>query len=149
PSINQGAHTVRPRIAHQEQAVPLAKPAIASTLAQRLLGSALAAIRDAFSAPEPDARPMHRLAMTRMTTLLAFLVLGAAFACMILGLVLTRQNDDVVEHERRIALRGAVENVRAITDVAKLDARYIRILEAATGLKDLRFETEPALDERE
>ena len=61
-----------------------------------------------------------------------------------------RQADDRQAFERRGALLGAVQDIRATgADFAKLDAGLIRGLERTAGLKDLRFETEPAGGGRE
>ncbi|TMJ22629.1 MAG: EAL domain-containing protein [Alphaproteobacteria bacterium] len=59
--------------------------------------------------------------------------------------VLARQADDFLEAEHRQALAGAVEALQAVSpDLAQVEPKLIRVLERASGLKELRFETEPA-----
>ena len=54
------------------------------------------------------------------------------------------------EAEHRQALSGAVEALQAVSpDLASVEPKLIRVLERASGLKGLRFETEPAESGRE
>ena len=125
--------------------MPVGKSAAAGVDAARQA----APVSDDFSGSGPARRSQRQLAIARLTAFLALLVAGAVLACVMLGSLLARQNDDTAERERRAALRSAIENVRAISDVTRLDRRFMVILEAASGLKDLRFETDPMADERE
>ena len=94
--------------------------------------------------PQPAPAPARRLATPRIIATLALFVLSATLFCTIAGYVLVNQADDRYETERRAALLGAVEDVRASgADFSKLDAPVIRGLERTTGLKNLRFDTEP------
>jgi diguanylate cyclase (GGDEF)-like protein len=62
-----------------------------------------------------------------------------------LAYVLARQADDYFEAQHCQALAGAVEALQALSpDLAKVEPKLIRVLERASGLKELRFETEPA-----
>ena len=64
--------------------------------------------------------------------------------------MLVRQADERQALERRAALLAAIEDIRnAGADFAALDPRRIRGIERTAGLKDLRFETEPADGDRE
>jgi len=82
--------------------------------------------------------------------LLALLVLSAAFFCAIVGYVLARQADDRQGLERRAALIVAIDDTRnSGTDISALDPGHIRGMERNAGLKDLRFEAEPLVGNRE
>jgi diguanylate cyclase (GGDEF)-like protein len=94
--------------------------------------------------------PSRRLATPRLMAVLALFMLGATFFCGVVGFVLVRQADERQSLERRAALLGAIEDIRSAgADFAALDPRHIRNIERIAGLKDLRFETEPMLGERE
>ncbi len=68
----------------------------------------------------------------------------------IVGYALVGQADDRQSQERRAALLGAIEDIRGSgADFSALDARHIKGMERTAGLKDLRFETEPAAGDRE
>ena len=100
--------------------------------------------------PQPAPAPARRLATPRMIATLALFVLSATLFCTIVGYVLVRQADDRQEIERRTALLGAFEDVRASgADFAKLDPKLIRAMERTAGLKDLRFEADPVAGDRE
>jgi len=82
--------------------------------------------------------------------LLALLVLSAAFFCAIVGYVLARQADDRQGLERRAALIVAIDDTRnSGADFSALDPGHIRGMERNAGLKDLRFEAEPLVGNRE
>ena len=94
--------------------------------------------------------PSRRLATPRLIATFALFVLSAALFCAIIGFVLVRQADDRQEIERRAALNSTIEDIRTTdVDFSALDAKTIRALERTAGLKDLRFETEPAVSDRE
>jgi diguanylate cyclase (GGDEF)-like protein len=94
--------------------------------------------------------PARRLVTPRLIATLALFVISATLFCTIVSYVLVRQADDRQAFERRGALLGAVQEIRASgADFAKLDPKLIRGLERTAGLKDLRFETEPAAGSRE
>jgi diguanylate cyclase (GGDEF)-like protein len=97
-----------------------------------------------------DPAPARRIETSRLLATLGLLVLGAALACALIGYVLVRQADDRQEIERRNALLGAIEDIRASgMDVSALDPKLVRGLERTAGLKDLRFEVEPIAGDRE
>ena len=94
--------------------------------------------------------PRRRLWTARLVATLALFVLSATFFCAIVGYALVRQADDRQDLERRVALLGAIEDIRGSgADFTTLDARHIKGMERAAGLKDLRFETEPVAGDRE
>jgi diguanylate cyclase (GGDEF)-like protein len=80
---------------------------------------------------------------------LALLLLAAIVVGIGLGYALARQADDYLEAEHRQALSGALDALRAVSpDLARVDPQLIPALERASGLKDLKFETEPSPGER-
>jgi diguanylate cyclase (GGDEF)-like protein len=84
-------------------------------------------------------------AVLRVIAPLAFLVIAAIIVSTGLGYVLARQADDYVEAEHRRALSGAIEALQAISpNFARVEPRLIEVLERASGLKGLKFESEPA-----
>lgn len=94
--------------------------------------------------------PARRLWTPGLVATLGLFVLSATFFCVIVGYALVRQADDRQGLERRAALLGAIEDIRnSGADFSALDARHIKGMERTAGLKDLRFETEPASGDRE
>jgi diguanylate cyclase (GGDEF)-like protein len=92
----------------------------------------------------------RRRATPRLVATLALFVLTLVLFCGIVGAVLVQKADDQQELERRSALLGAVEDLRASgADLTSLDPRAIRSMERTAGLKDLRFETDPVQGDRE
>jgi len=98
----------------------------------------------------PLPAPRRRVVTPRLIATLALFVVSATMFCAIVSYILVRQADDRQAFERRGALLGAVQEMRSAgADFAKLDPKLIRGLERTAGLKDLRFELEPAGDRRE
>jgi diguanylate cyclase (GGDEF)-like protein len=94
--------------------------------------------------------PRRRVVTPRLIATLALFVISTTLFCAIVSYVLVRQADDRQASERRGALLGAVQDSRASgANFSKLDPAVIRGLERTAGLKDLRFETEPAGGGRE
>jgi diguanylate cyclase (GGDEF)-like protein len=86
----------------------------------------------------------------RIIAPLALLLMAALIVCTGLGYVLARQADDYLETQHRQALAGAIEALQAVSpDLASVEPKLIRLLERASGLKDLRFDRDPAGGERE
>ena len=86
----------------------------------------------------------------RLIAPLALLVMASLIVCTGFGYVLARQADDHLEARYRQALTGAIEALQAVTpELANADPKLIRVIERASGLKDLRFEREPAAGDRE
>jgi diguanylate cyclase (GGDEF)-like protein len=126
--------------------------ALPQALPQGLLRALLRALR-AWSGQHPE-RPgrmtRNEPAVLRLIAPLAVLVIAAVVVCTGLAYVLARQADDFLEAEHRQALAGAVEALQAVSpDLARVEPKLIRVLERASGLKELRFETEPVGGERE
>src|SRR5207248_10002678 len=89
-------------------------------------------------------------ATLRLILPLAALIIASIVLCIGLAYVLAKQADDFLEAEYRQALAGAVEALQAVSpDLRKVEPKLIRVLERASGLKELRFEREPAGSARE
>ena len=117
---------------------------------ERLLGVVRTWTGERQAARPGSAQPP---AARRTRTPLALLVLAAVAAAVAVGYVLARQADDSMEAAHRQALAGALDVLRAASpDLARadaqVDAQVIPMLERASGLKDLRFETDPSPDGR-
>src|SRR6516162_8337875 len=98
----------------------------------------LAALRARSGRRSARGRP----AVLRLITPLAVLVVAAIVVCTTLAYVLARQADDYLHRQ---ALAGAVEALEAVSpDLARVEPRLIHVLERASGLRELRFEAEPA-----
>jgi diguanylate cyclase (GGDEF)-like protein len=95
--------------------------------------------------PQEPVAPPRRLLTPKLIMTLAMLAISAAVFCTMVGCALVRQADEQQALERRNALLGTVQDIRASgADVSSLDPTLIRGLERMTGLKDLRFEADPA-----
>lgn len=89
-------------------------------------------------------------AVLRAIAPLAFLTMTAIAACIVMGYRLAHQVDGALETERRQALAGAIEASRVFPGNLSADAsQLVPVLERASGLKGLRFESEPASGDRE
>jgi diguanylate cyclase (GGDEF)-like protein len=101
--------------------------------------------------PERPVRAMRGEPMVlRLIAPLAFLVMATILVGTGLGYVLARQADDYLEAEHRQALAGAVEALQAVSpNLSGIEPKLIHVLERASGLKGLKFETEPVGGERE
>jgi diguanylate cyclase (GGDEF)-like protein len=84
----------------------------------------------------------------RIIAPLAVLIVIAALACAGFGYVLARQADDDLDAERRQALTGAVEALQATVPLGRVEPSLIPALARLTGLKGLKFESDPADDDR-
>ncbi len=95
--------------------------------------------------PQAAVAPPRRLFTPKLIATLAMFVVSAAAFCAMVGYVLVRQADDRQALERRGALLGTVQDIRASgSDVSKLDPALIEGLERMTGLRGLKFGTDPA-----
>ena len=89
-------------------------------------------------------------AVLRVIAPLALLILVATIVCTGFGSMLARQADDLHEAERRQSLAAAVEALRAASpDRVRGDPESVQVLERMSGLKGLRFETEPVRGDRD
>jgi diguanylate cyclase (GGDEF)-like protein len=76
---------------------------------------------------------------------MAAVIVGVA-----LGYLLAWQADDSLEAEHRAALAAAIETLQTLSPtVPSVDPKLIHVLERASGLKRLKFETEPVGGGRE
>jgi len=81
----------------------------------------------------------------RLITPAAALVIAAILGGTGLAYLLAKEADDYLESEHRQALAGAVEALQAVSpDLSRVEPQLIHVLERASGLKDLRFESEPS-----
>lgn len=86
----------------------------------------------------------------RVVVPLAIILVAATLTCFAVVFLLAHQADYRAEAGHRQALRGAVEALQAVApDLSGNDPRVLRILEEASGLKELRFEEDPPDDGRE
>ena len=86
----------------------------------------------------------------RFAVALAAVVVVAAIVACIVGYALAVRSDDSRETEQRQSLRGAVEALHAVApDPAQVEPKLMRMLERASGLKDLKFDLDPPDGDRE
>jgi diguanylate cyclase (GGDEF)-like protein len=91
-----------------------------------------------------------RQAILRVIGPLAMLVVVATVVCTMLGFVLARQADDGLALEQRQALRGAIEALQAVSpDFPAVDPKLLYLLERASGLRGLTFDSDRFEDGRE
>ncbi|MGH7487864.1 MAG: hypothetical protein ACREMY_20025, partial [bacterium] len=82
----------------------------------------------------------------RLIAPFAVLVVASVAVCTGLAYFLAKGADDLLEAEHRQALAEAVQALQAVSpDLARVEPRLIGVLGRASGLKDLRFETEPGV----
>ena len=87
---------------------------------------------------------------SRLIVVLAVLAMGATLLIGGIGYGLARQSDERLGSEQRASLRNAIAEFRALFgQSAEIDPRFVHMVEQSVGLKDLKFETEPDLSERE
>ncbi|MEI7805190.1 MAG: bifunctional diguanylate cyclase/phosphodiesterase [Hyphomicrobiales bacterium] len=99
---------------------------------------------------KPRERAHRRLSTTRFIVIAALLGVSFTLLCAGIGYRLADQSDESRAAEQRAALRGGVQEFRALFgDRQEPDPRLVRMLEQSTGLKDLKFEIEPASNSRE
>jgi diguanylate cyclase (GGDEF)-like protein len=100
--------------------------------------------------PESMSTQARRLATPRLVVTLGMFALSAIFFCALIGFLLVNRADDEREMERRVGLVGAIADIRAAgTELSELDGQFLEGLARTFGLKDLRFEVEPAIGGRE
>ena len=85
------------------------------------------------------------LSVSRLVVLLALIVLGTTLVVGGIGYGLARQSDERLRIEQRAALRNAASEFRVLFGKSgTIDPRFVRMVEQSAGLKDLKFETDPA-----
>jgi diguanylate cyclase (GGDEF)-like protein len=98
----------------------------------------------------PRARTKRMLSASRLIVLLAVAALGTTLLCAGLGYGLARQSDERLWAEQRASLRDVIAESHGLFDKAgAIDARFVRMVEQASGLKGLKFEFDPEAGARE
>ena len=91
----------------------------------------------------PSRTPRRTPVILRFIGPFSVLVVAGIVVFTVLGFVLARQADDDHEAQHRQALQSAIEAVQAVSpDLAHVEPSLILILERASGLKDLKFDSE-------
>jgi diguanylate cyclase (GGDEF)-like protein len=97
-----------------------------------------------------ERRTRSERLIARFIAPLALLVVGITVLGTLLGFMLAQRADDNLEAKHRQALRGAIEALQAVSsDLSQVDPGMFRVLERASGLKDLRFDVDPPQGERD
>ena len=96
-----------------------------------------------------DRVPAGRGAIARLIAPFALLVLSATLFCAVVVSMAAREADERHETERRDRRCSGRSTTSGRPAHRRSTRGWIRGLEQTWGLKDLRFETEPALDRRE
>lgn len=97
----------------------------------------------------PRERMRRMLAASRLIVVLAVLALGATALSAGIGYRLARQSDERLWADQRASLRNAIAEFRALLGQAEVDPRFVRVVEQTAGLKDLKFEADPVVSDRE
>jgi diguanylate cyclase (GGDEF)-like protein len=98
----------------------------------------------------PRARAKRMLSASQLIVVLAVLAMGATMLAVAVGYGLARQSDERLWAEQRASLRNATSEFRNLFGKADaVDPRFVRMLEQSVGLKDLKFEIDPGVSERE
>ena len=91
-----------------------------------------------------------RAATLRLVVLFTVAAIGFAGLAAAFGYGFARQSDERLVTEQRASLRAAIAEFRALfNQPGEVDPRFIRMVEQGTGLKGLKFESEPAQGPRE
>lgn len=91
-----------------------------------------------------------RLMASRPVVLFACLGIGVAGLAAASGYEFARQSDEQLVAEQRASLRAAIAEFRAMfSQSGTIDPRLVRMVEQGTGLKGLKFESDPVLGTRE
>jgi diguanylate cyclase (GGDEF)-like protein len=107
-----------------------------------------AGARDLADAPRAHARRM--LSASQLIVVLATLALAVTFLGGVIGYGTARQSDERLWSEQRASLRNAIGEFRNLFGKSdRIDPRFIHVVEQSTGLKNLKFETDPPPGERE
>jgi diguanylate cyclase (GGDEF)-like protein len=98
----------------------------------------------------PRARTKRMLSASRLVVVLAVLAMGATLLAGVIGYELAERSDERLWAEQRASLRNAIGEFRHLFGKSDaIDPRFVRVVEQSAGLKDLKFETDPAPGERE
>jgi diguanylate cyclase (GGDEF)-like protein len=95
--------------------------------------------------PRAEARPGAPIARSLSATLV--LLAAAVIACAVIGLAVTQSNDWRLANERHAALQTALDELRAVFgDIDHFNFAQLGLIERRSGLKDLRFGSDPAVE---
>jgi len=87
------------------------------------------------------------LSASRLIGVLSFVALVGMFAIAAIGVGLARHNDERLSIAQHAALRSAIAELRPALDRSPAsDPRLLRMAERVPGLKNLKFESNPARD---
>jgi diguanylate cyclase (GGDEF)-like protein len=129
-----------------ETLAPGAKPG--RSLLAWLRRARAGAAHDAIDAPRAHAKRM--LSASQSIVVLAALAMGTTLLAGAMGYALAQQSDRRLWAEQRASLRNAIGEFRNLFGKSDaIDPRLVRVVEQSAGLKDLKFESDPAPDERE
>ncbi|HEX5212421.1 MAG TPA: EAL domain-containing protein [Pseudolabrys sp.] len=107
-------------------------------------------MRDADGGGRPHGRANRTLSATQSIVVLALLATGVTALAGFIGYGLARQSDERLWSAQRVFLNNAISEFRTPVDKAgRVDPRLLRIAEQSAGLKDVKFEGEPAPGDRE
>jgi diguanylate cyclase (GGDEF)-like protein len=106
------------------------------------------AAHDFTGASRAHARRM--LSASRLIVVLAVIAMAATMLSAGIGYGLARQSDELLWTEQRTSLRTAIAEFRTLFGQSEgVDPRFVRMVEQSTGLRDLKFETDPGPSGRE
>src|SRR5689334_17321612 len=86
------------------------------------------------------------LSASRLIGVLSFVALAGMFAIAAIGFGLARHNDERLSLDQHAALRGAIADFHPSLERSAIDPRLLRMAEQVPGLKNLKFESNPARD---
>jgi diguanylate cyclase (GGDEF)-like protein len=96
------------------------------------------------------AQARRKFSASRLIVGLALFGISATMVSAGAGYGLARKSDERLWLEQRAALRNAVSEFRNLFGQSnEIDARFVRMVEQSARLKGLKFETDPAISERE
>jgi len=116
--------------------------------------SARSGAADPLGDPQPKAlisrqraKTRWHLSASRLVVLLALLGAAAALGCAFAGFTLAQQSDERHAERHRAALSATVSEFRDLFGVGEaVDPRFMHMIAQSAGLKNLRFEGDPAND---
>lgn len=96
------------------------------------------------------ARARRVLSASQWIAVLAILAVGATMITAAVGYEMARRSDEKLWTEQRSSLRNAMAEFRGLFGRSgSIDPGFVRMVEQNAGLKDLKFETNPASSQRE
>ncbi len=96
------------------------------------------------------ARAKRLLSASRLIVILAVVAMGATMLAGAVGYTLARQSDEQLWAEQRVSLRNATAEFRTLFGKSgAVDPHFVRMIEQSVGLKNLKFESDPAVSGRE